>query len=45
MFVADYVDGEWKDAQIIPYQNLSISPANIMQSPYLRIESLQKSRR
>lgn len=28
MFVADYVDGEWKDAQIIPYQNLSISPAN-----------------
>lgn len=28
MFVADYSDGEWKDLQIIPYGNLSISPAN-----------------
>lgn len=28
MFVADYEDGEWKNFQIIPYQNLSISPAN-----------------
>ncbi|MFK7951788.1 MAG: branched-chain amino acid aminotransferase [Ekhidna sp.] len=28
MFVADYEDGEWKNLQIIPYQNLSISPAN-----------------
>ncbi|UTW62125.1 branched-chain amino acid aminotransferase [bacterium SCSIO 12741] len=27
MFVADYHDGEWQDARIIPYQNLSLSPA------------------
>lgn len=28
MFVADYVNGEWTDSRIVPYQNLSISPAN-----------------
>lgn len=28
MFVADYEDGEWKNFEIVPYQNLSISPAN-----------------
>ncbi len=28
MFVADYENGEWKNFQIIPYQELSISPAN-----------------
>lgn len=28
MFVADYRDGEWTDLRIIPYQNLSVSPAN-----------------
>lgn len=28
MFVADYVNGEWTDMKIVPYQNLSISPAN-----------------
>ncbi|MCP4460001.1 MAG: branched-chain amino acid aminotransferase [Cytophagales bacterium] len=28
MFIADYEDGEWKNSRIIPYRNLSISPAN-----------------
>ena len=28
MFVMDYADGEWKDARILPYQNITISPAN-----------------
>jgi branched-chain amino acid aminotransferase len=28
MFMADYENGEWKNLQIIPYQNLSLSPAN-----------------
>lgn len=28
MFTADYVDGEWKDLRITPYQNISLSPAN-----------------
>ncbi len=28
MFVADYEDGEWKNMEIMPYQNLSMSPAN-----------------
>lgn len=28
MFIADYVNGEWTDLKIVPYQNLSISPAN-----------------
>ncbi len=27
MFVADYADGEWKDLRIVPYENLSLSPA------------------
>lgn len=27
MFVADYKDGEWKNMEIIPYQNLFMSPA------------------
>lgn len=27
MLVCDYVDGEWQDAVIQPYQNLSLSPA------------------
>ncbi|MEQ8474230.1 MAG: branched-chain amino acid aminotransferase [Marinoscillum sp.] len=28
MFIADYADGEWKDLRIVPYGNISISPAN-----------------
>ena len=28
MFVVDYRDGEWQDAQILPYGELSVSPAN-----------------
>lgn len=28
MFVADYENGEWKNFQIIPYQDLQLSPAN-----------------
>jgi branched-chain amino acid aminotransferase len=27
MFVADFRDGEWKDLRIIPYGNISVSPA------------------
>lgn len=27
MFVADYIDGEWKNAQIRPYEPITISPA------------------
>ena len=27
MFVADYIDGEWKNFEIRPYENLSLSPA------------------
>jgi branched-chain amino acid aminotransferase len=27
MFVADYADGEWKDFQIVPYGEISLSPA------------------
>src|SRR6187401_3241745 len=27
MFMADYDDGEWQNAKIIPYGNLSMSPA------------------
>ncbi|MFA0960811.1 branched-chain amino acid aminotransferase [Roseivirga sp. BDSF3-8] len=27
MFMADYVDGHWTNLKIIPYQNLSLSPA------------------
>jgi len=28
MFVADYKDGQWGDLRIVPYENLSLSPAN-----------------
>lgn len=28
MFVADYRDGEWQDAQILPYGDMTVSPAN-----------------
>ena len=28
MFVVDYRDGEWQDAQIMPYGDISVSPAN-----------------
>ena len=28
MFIADYADGEWKDLRIVPYGDISISPAN-----------------
>jgi len=27
MFVADYADGEWKNLQVIPYGDISVSPA------------------
>ncbi len=27
MFMADYAEGEWQDAKIVPYGNLSLSPA------------------
>ncbi|MFT6971241.1 MAG: branched-chain amino acid aminotransferase [Roseivirga sp.] len=29
MFVADYKDGQWHSPRIIPYQNISLSPANM----------------
>lgn len=28
MFIADYRDGQWQDLRIVPYGDLSISPAN-----------------
>lgn len=28
MFVADYKNGEWTDFQIVPYEKISLSPAN-----------------
>lgn len=28
MFVADYVDGKWTDLRIVPYGDLTLSPAN-----------------
>jgi branched-chain amino acid aminotransferase len=28
MFMADYSDGKWHDFKIVPYQNISLSPAN-----------------
>lgn len=28
MFIADYKNGEWQDARIVPFQNISVSPAN-----------------
>ncbi len=27
MFIADYINGEWVNSRIIPYQNLSLNPA------------------
>ena len=27
MFLADYADGEWRNAQVVPYGDLSLSPA------------------
>lgn len=27
MFIVDYENGEWKDARIVPYGNMSVSPA------------------
>ena len=29
MFEADFIDGEWKDLQIKPIENLSLHPANL----------------
>ncbi|MEY3412767.1 MAG: hypothetical protein RIQ70_1456 [Bacteroidota bacterium] len=29
MFVCDFQDGVWKDARIVPFQNLSLSPASL----------------
>ena len=29
MFVCDFKDGVWKDARIVPFQNLSLSPASM----------------
>ena len=28
MFIADYSDGEWKDARIVPFENFSLHPAS-----------------
>jgi len=28
MFLVDYYDGAWQDARIVPYQKISLSPAN-----------------
>lgn len=28
MFIADFIDGKWQDARIVPYGNFEISPAN-----------------
>ncbi len=28
MFVVDYIDGEWREPQIIPFQNISLNPAS-----------------
>lgn len=28
MFIADYYDGQWQDFKIVPYKNISLSPAN-----------------
>ena len=30
MFTMDYIDGEWSNAQILPYQDISISPATMV---------------
>jgi branched-chain amino acid aminotransferase len=29
MFIVDYADGEWRDAQIVPFGNTSLHPANL----------------
>lgn len=29
MFIADYKDGQWHSPRIVPYQNISMSPANM----------------
>lgn len=29
MFIADYRDGAWQDARVVPYQNLQMPPANM----------------
>ncbi|MEL6924469.1 MAG: branched chain amino acid aminotransferase, partial [Bacteroidota bacterium] len=29
MFMADYIDGEWTNCEILPYGNLTLSPANL----------------
>ncbi len=29
LFVADYIDGEWKNCEIKPFENLQLSPANM----------------
>src|ERR1700749_5029488 len=29
MLICDYCDGEWHEAQIVPFANLSLSPATI----------------
>ena len=29
MYIADYIDGEWQDMRILPYGNMSVSPANM----------------
>jgi branched-chain amino acid aminotransferase len=29
MFIADYHDGAWQDARVVPYQNLQMPPANM----------------
>ena len=28
MFMADFIDGEWKDPRVVPYEDLQISPAS-----------------
>ena len=28
MFISDYINGDWQDLRIVPYANLSLSPAN-----------------
>lgn len=28
MFIADFKNGEWQDLRIVPYENISVSPAN-----------------
>lgn len=30
MFIADFIDGKWQDARIVPYEDLRLSPASSM---------------